>query len=47
VLPFHTLGAVKYAALGLPFPAADVPPPSAALLARVHGQFADAGLSVC
>ncbi|GAB2584116.1 pyruvate formate-lyase-activating enzyme [Paractinoplanes abujensis] len=46
VLPFHRLGAQKYAALGLPFPLAETPPPDPALLQRVHGQFRDHGLTV-
>ncbi|WBB81276.1 pyruvate formate-lyase-activating protein [Micromonospora sp. WMMD882] len=46
VLPFHRLGAQKYAALGLPFPLADTPPPDEALLHRVRGQFHDHGLTV-
>lgn len=46
VLPFHRLGARKYAELGLRFPLADTAPPSAELLARVHGQFAAHGLAV-
>jgi pyruvate formate lyase activating enzyme len=44
VLPFHRLGAAKYEALGLRYPVADVEPPSPALLDRVRGQFAAAGL---
>ncbi|WP_406063288.1 pyruvate formate-lyase-activating protein [Micromonospora sp. NBC_00860] len=46
VLPFHRLGAQKYAALGLPFPLADTQPPDEALLHRVRGQFHDHGLTV-
>ena len=46
VLPFHRLGAAKYAALGLPFPLADTPPPDPGLLSRVRRQFADRGLTV-
>lgn len=45
VLPFHTLGAAKYAALGLPFATHDVRPPTPALLDRVRGQFAGHGLT--
>lgn len=41
VLPFHRLGVHKYVELGLPFPLADTPPPDAALIARVAGQFRD------
>ncbi|MGW4499966.1 pyruvate formate-lyase-activating protein [Micromonospora sp. NPDC004336] len=47
VLPFHRLGAHKYAELGLRFPLADTEPPSAELLDRVRGQFAARGLTVC
>ncbi|GAA2564995.1 pyruvate formate-lyase-activating protein [Winogradskya consettensis] len=46
VLPFHRLGAQKYAALGLPFPLADTPAPDQALLHRVRGQFRSHGLTV-
>ncbi|MDR6321442.1 pyruvate formate-lyase-activating protein [Actinoplanes couchii] len=46
VLPFHRLGAAKYAALNLPFPLADTPAPSAELLERVHGRFRAHGLTV-
>ncbi|MEU1969758.1 pyruvate formate-lyase-activating protein [Micromonospora sediminicola] len=46
VLPFHRLGAHKYAELGLAFPLADTAPPDPELLARVRGQFADRGLTV-
>ncbi|MEH1016882.1 pyruvate formate-lyase-activating protein [Micromonospora sp. CPCC 206060] len=46
VLPFHRLGAHKYAELGLRFPLADTAPPDAALLVRVRGQFAAHGLTV-
>ncbi|SER69454.1 pyruvate formate-lyase-activating protein [Lentzea albida] len=44
VLPFHKLGAPKYAALGIPFPLDDVPTPDAVLLERVRRQFSDRGL---
>jgi pyruvate formate lyase activating enzyme len=47
VLPFHRLGVAKYSALGIPFPLANTAPPDDALLARVHGQFTEAGLTVC
>ncbi len=47
VLPFHRLGAGKYAALGLDFPLATTEPPTADLLDRVRGQFQDRGLTVC
>ncbi|GGU16681.1 pyruvate formate-lyase-activating protein [Lentzea flava] len=46
VVPFHKLGAPKYAALGIPFPLADTPVPDAALLRRVRGQFVDRGVPV-
>jgi pyruvate formate lyase activating enzyme len=46
VLPFHRLGAHKYAELGLPFPLADTPPPDERLLARVRDQFTACGLTV-
>lgn len=46
VLPFHRLGAAKYAALGLRFPLADTAPPTAELLERVREQFRDRGLTV-
>jgi pyruvate formate lyase activating enzyme len=44
VLPFHKLGAPKYAALGIPFPLADTPAPDAELVERVRGQFIRRGL---
>ena len=47
VLPFHRLGAPKYAALGLPFPQAGTQPPGAGLIERVRAQFRDRGLTVC
>lgn len=46
VLPFHRLGSEKYTRLGLAYPLAATPPPDAALLARVQGQFTAVGLSV-
>ncbi|MFY1632899.1 pyruvate formate-lyase-activating protein [Solwaraspora sp. WMMB335] len=46
VLPFHRLGAHKYAELGLEFPLADTEPPDTALLDRVRGQFRERGLTV-
>ena len=46
VLPFHRLGAHKYADLGLAFPLAETAPPTAELLERVRGQFAVRGLTV-
>jgi pyruvate formate lyase activating enzyme len=44
VLPFHKLGAAKYDRLGLPFPLADVPAPSAASTRETRERFADHGL---
>jgi pyruvate formate lyase activating enzyme len=44
VLPFHTLGAAKYAALGLDYPCAGVSPPTAGQLAETRAAFAAAGL---
>ena len=45
VLPFHRMGAVKYAELGVPFPLADTEPPDEALLDRVRLQFRERGLT--
>lgn len=45
VLPFHKLGAPKYAQLGIPFPLADTPPPAPGLVAAVRDRFAAAGLA--
>lgn len=44
VLPFHRLGAAKYAELGLRFPLAGIEPPDAELLDRVRSQFRAHGL---
>ncbi|MFY1621740.1 pyruvate formate-lyase-activating protein [Micromonospora sp. WMMD735] len=46
VLPFHRLGAHKYAELGLTFPLARTEPPTPELVARVRGQFTERGLTV-
>ena len=46
VLPFHTLGAAKWEALGLRFPLADTPTPTHAQLARVREEFGSRGLTV-
>jgi pyruvate formate lyase activating enzyme len=46
VLPFHRLGAGKYAKLGLTFPLAETAPPGPELLDRVRGQFRARGLVV-
>jgi len=45
VLPFHRLGAPKYAALGLPFPLAGTAPPSPELIDRVREQFRAHGIA--
>ena len=44
VLPFHALGAAKYAALGLDYPCAAVTPPDAGQVDRVRAAFTAAGL---
>jgi pyruvate formate lyase activating enzyme len=46
VLPFHQLGAPKWAELQLPYQLADVAPPSPALVERVEQQFRSHGLNV-
>ena len=46
VLPFHSLGQSKYRTLGLPFPLAGTPTPTAAQTAAARAYFAAAGLSV-
>jgi pyruvate formate lyase activating enzyme len=46
VLPFHQLGAGKWAELQLPYQLAGVSPPSAALVERVEDQFRSCGLNV-
>jgi pyruvate formate lyase activating enzyme len=46
VLPFHRLGAAKYATLGIDFPLPDTAPPSPELLDRVRTQFRRYGLAV-
>ncbi|SDH55762.1 pyruvate formate lyase activating enzyme [Lentzea fradiae] len=46
VLPFHKLGAPKYAALGIPFPLENTPTPDAELVRRVRSQFSDRGVPV-
>ena len=43
VLPFHQLGAFKWKALGLNYPLAETPPAPPELVARVVGQFQEAG----
>lgn len=43
VLPFHQLGAFKWKSLGLDYALAGVPPASPELVARVLGEFRDAG----
>lgn len=46
VLPFHKLGAAKYANLAIPFALADTPPPTAEQIRRVREHFAAEGLEV-
>jgi pyruvate formate lyase activating enzyme len=46
VLPFHQLGSFKWKELGLDYALADTPPAAIELVARVHGQFRDAGCKV-
>ena len=43
VLPFHQLGTFKWKELGVKYELADTPPAGPELLARVLGQFRDAG----
>ena len=44
VLPFHTLGAAKYAALGLDYPCAGVAPPTAGQISQARAAFTAVGL---
>jgi pyruvate formate lyase activating enzyme len=46
VLPFHQLGSFKWKELGLDYQLTDTPPAPPELIARVHGQFRDAGCNV-
>jgi pyruvate formate lyase activating enzyme len=46
VLPFHKLGTAKYASLGIPFPLADTPVPTAEETRAARERFAAAGLTV-
>ena len=46
VLPFHKLGAAKYAALGIPFPLAGTPTPTAQQVREARELFAAEGLTV-
>ena len=46
VLPFHQLGAAKWAELGLAYQLSDVAPPSSELVERVENQFRSHGLNV-
>ena len=46
VLPFHQLGAAKWAELGLAYQLSDVAPPSSELVERVENQFRSFGLNV-
>jgi len=43
VLPFHQMGAFKWKSLGLEYQLPDTEPPSPEIVARVLGQFRDAG----
>jgi pyruvate formate lyase activating enzyme len=43
VLPFHQMGGFKWKALGLDYELSDTPTPTPDLVARVLGQFRDAG----
>jgi pyruvate formate lyase activating enzyme len=45
VLPFHRLGAAKYARLGIPFPLEHTPPPGPEQVSRVRDQFAAHGIT--
>ncbi|MCP9948952.1 pyruvate formate-lyase-activating protein [Actinomadura madurae] len=45
VLPFHRLGAAKYQRLGIPFPLAEVEPPTAELVARIRSEFRAHGVT--
>ncbi|MGD0699785.1 MAG: pyruvate formate-lyase-activating protein [Trebonia sp.] len=48
ILPFHQLGAVKYAELGLPYPCGEAHPPTAGQIDEVRAAFTAAGLrTVC
>ena len=44
VLPFHQLGAAKYAGLGLNYPCAEATPPTAEQISRARAAFTAAGL---
>jgi pyruvate formate lyase activating enzyme len=46
VLPFHKLGAAKYARLGIPFPLADTPTPTGDQTREARELFAAEGLAV-
>jgi len=46
VQPFHQLGAFKWKAIGLEYPEAQTQSPTPELMARVLGQFRDAGCTV-
>jgi pyruvate formate lyase activating enzyme len=46
VLPFHSLGTAKYEAMGLPFPLADRPAPTAEQAEAVRAVFRSRGLTV-
>jgi pyruvate formate lyase activating enzyme len=44
VLPFHKLGAAKYAALGLPYPCAEAVPPTSGQVDQARAAFTAVGL---
>jgi pyruvate formate lyase activating enzyme len=46
VLPFHKLGAAKYATLGIPFPLAGTPTPTERQIGEARALFAAEGLAV-
>ena len=45
ILPFHQMGASKWAALGRAYPLEGVRPPSVELVGRVRQQFRSHGLT--
>jgi pyruvate formate lyase activating enzyme len=46
IQPLHQMGAFKWKAMNLPYKHDATPPPSPELIARVHGQFKNAGCQV-
>jgi len=47
VLPFHQMGAAKWAQLGMAYPLAETPTPDAVAVAAARALFAARGLTVC